>query len=127
MLLFGTEPGAGSDRIKDSTFVHEGMVRKVPGEYLDPCSKWLDPVATAPGSVPGPWFSAGLPGENESTDPMLLFGTEPGAVATGSKTQLSSTKAWSEKFKASTSTHAVSGWTSSLPLRVLYLANRKEH
>ena len=53
--------GSGSDRVKDSTFVHEGMVRKVQGEYLDPCSKWLDPVATAPGSVPRPLFSVARP------------------------------------------------------------------
>src|ERR1700674_4100858 len=53
-------------------------------------------------------------------------GTEPGAVATGSNTQLclrrvNHTHQCSEHFNARTySTHAVSGWTPSLPLRVLY-------
>jgi hypothetical protein len=50
------------------------------------------------------------------TNRWVARGTEPEAVATGSNIQLSSTTPNARTF----STHAVSGWIPSLPLRVLY-------
>ena len=45
-------------RIKDSTLVkRRGSLVTEVKQLLDPRSHWLDPVATAPGSVPNPYRS----------------------------------------------------------------------